>query len=66
MGAAVAVTRLRGQWLKRADGRRVLITLHPSALLRMEPADKAAAYAVWLDDLRKAAPLFDGTPSPSG
>ena len=51
-GFAVAVTRSRGQWLKRADGRRVLITLHPSALLRMEPADKDAAYAAWLADLR--------------
>ena len=54
MGRAVAVTRERGQWLKRADGRRVLITLHPSALLRMEPGDKAEAYRAWLDDLRKA------------
>ncbi|NUZ04373.1 UdgX family uracil-DNA binding protein [Piscinibacter koreensis] len=59
MGAAVSVTRLRGQWLERADGRRVLITLHPSALLRMDPADKEAAYAAWLDDLRKAGPLFE-------
>ena len=54
MGHAVAVTRSRGQWLKRADGRRVLITLHPSALLRMEPEDKDAAYAAWLADLRHA------------
>ena len=55
MGTAVAVTRERGQWLRRRDGRRVLITLHPSALLRMEPEDKAAAYAAWLADLEKAA-----------
>ena len=55
MGSAVAVTKMRGQWLTRADGRRVLITLHPSALLRMEPADKEAAYAAWLTDLRQAA-----------
>ena len=54
MGFAVAVTRSRGQWLKRADGRRVLITLHPSALLRMEPGDKDAAYTAWLADLRQA------------
>ena len=58
MGSAVAVTRERGQWLRRADGRRVLITLHPSALLRMEPEDKAAAYAAWLADLRHAAEHF--------
>ena len=58
MGRAVAVTKERGQWLVRADGRRVLITLHPSALLRMEPEDKAAAYDAWLADLRHAADLF--------
>ena len=57
MGRAVAVTRERGQWLKRSDGRRVLITLHPSALLRMEPEDKADAYLTWLEDLRHAALL---------
>ena len=57
MGAPVAVTRARGQWLTRADGRRVLITLHPSALLRVDPADKAAAYAAWLEDLRHAVAI---------
>ena len=54
LGFAIAVTRSRGQWLERADGRRVLITLHPSALLRMEPEDKDTAYAAWLADLRQA------------
>ena len=60
MGRTVGVTRERGQWLRRADGRRVLITLHPSALLRMEPEDKAAAWAAWLADLRKAAAILSG------
>ena len=60
MGRAIGVTRERGQWLRRADGRRVLITLHPSALLRMEPEDKAAAWAAWLADLRKAAAILSG------
>ena len=55
MGHTVAVTRARGQWQQRADGRRVLITLHPSALLRMEPEDKDDAYAAWLADLRQIA-----------
>ncbi|MEO5881325.1 MAG: UdgX family uracil-DNA binding protein [Caldimonas sp.] len=55
MGRAVAVTRERGRWLCRADGRRVLVTLHPSALLRMDPEDKEAAWAAWLADLRQAA-----------
>ena len=58
MGTAVAVTRERGRWLARSDGRKVLITLHPSALLRTEPEEKAAAYAAWVADLRKAAAHF--------
>jgi len=29
--------------------------LHPSALLRLDPADRDAAHAQWLDDLRVAA-----------
>ena len=52
------MTRERGRWLERSDGRKVLITLHPSALLRVDPEDKAAAYAAWLGDLRKAAAHF--------
>jgi uracil-DNA glycosylase len=63
LGGAVAVTRERGKWLRRADGRRVLITLHPSALLRMEPEDKEAAWKAWLADLRKAAALIAGPTS---
>ena len=66
MRTTVAVTRQRGQWLKRADGRRVLITLNPSALLRMEPEDKDAAYAAWLDDLRKAAAAMHPPATPPG
>ena len=61
MGSAVAVTRERGKWLRRADGRRVLITLHPSALLRVEPEDKEAAWTAWLADLRKAAAFLSGS-----
>lgn len=55
LGRAVAVTRERGQWLARADGLPVLITLHPSALLRMEPALRDEAYAAWVADLQRAA-----------
>ena len=64
MGISVAVTRERGRILTRADGRRVLVTLHPSALLRMEPADQAAAYGAWLADLRQAAADFASSDTP--
>lgn len=57
LGRPVAVASERGQWLPRADGLRVLVTLHPAALLRMDSCDFDAAFAAWLDDLRLAADL---------
>jgi len=57
-GRPVAVMRERGHWIQRSDGRRVLITLHPSALLRADPSERESAYAAWLDDLRHADALM--------
>ena len=57
LGRAVAVMRERGQWFVRADGLRVLVTLHPSALLRMEVGERDAAFEAWLADLRHAGSL---------
>ena len=57
LGRDVAVTRERGQWLQRPDGLRVLVTLHPAALLRMDAGDFDGAFAAWLDDLRQASAL---------
>ena len=54
MGYEVGVTQARGQWLQRADGLPVLVTLHPSALLRMAPAEQAEAKRAWLADLKLA------------
>jgi DNA polymerase len=62
MGRAVPVLANRGQWLVRADGLRVLITLHPSALLRITGEERDTAYALWLDDLRKASALVRKRP----
>lgn len=56
----IAVLELRGQWIARADGVPVLITLHPSALLRWRGDDRTAAFERWLDDLRAAAPHAQG------
>jgi DNA polymerase len=53
----VAVMRERGKWHEDAAGRRVLVTLHPSALLRGDPAQRAAAWAGWLVDLSLASDL---------
>jgi probable DNA metabolism protein len=54
LGRAVPVLAARGSWLHRADGRPVLVTLHPAAILRGEPAERDAAVARWIDDLRHA------------
>jgi DNA polymerase len=53
MGHAVPVTAERGHWLEREDGRKVLVTLHPSALLRTLD-DRDAAFAHYVADLAKA------------
>jgi len=56
VGQAVPVMRQRGQWLQRdVDGLPVLITLHPSALLRLRGGDRDEAFAAWLHDLQQAA-----------
>jgi uracil-DNA glycosylase len=54
LGRPVGVLQARGSWLSRDDGLPVLVTLHPSALLRADPAERASAYAAWLQDLRQA------------
>jgi uracil-DNA glycosylase len=57
VGHAVPVMTERGHWFTREDGRKVLITLHPSALLRVLPPDRDAAFAAFVKDLSKARAL---------
>ncbi|MDB5900924.1 MAG: uracil-DNA glycosylase protein-like protein, partial [Ramlibacter sp.] len=40
----VAVLSERGEWFEREDGVRVLVTLHPSALLRLPPEQLPQAF----------------------
>ncbi|MBI5278919.1 MAG: UdgX family uracil-DNA binding protein [Burkholderiales bacterium] len=54
LGRAVPVMLLRGQWLAREDGLRVLVTLHPSALLRVRE-EREAAFEAYVRDLAQAA-----------
>jgi DNA polymerase len=54
----VAVLRERGQWQVDAAGRRVLVTLHPSALLRGDPEQRESAWTAWLKDLSQASSMF--------
>jgi DNA polymerase len=58
LGRAVPVMSQRGQWLPRPDGLQVLITLHPSALLRSLPEEREAAIARWAEDLAQAKRLM--------
>ena len=61
MGRAVTIGNLRGEALSLDDGTRAVITIHPSALLRMrEEAEKRAAYTAFVKDLKIAARLVFG------
>jgi DNA polymerase len=58
VGRIVTIGKVRGQAMKLADGTQLLVTVHPSALLRIrEEADKRTAYAAFVKDLKTAARL---------
>lgn len=58
MGKATPVGKIRGRELTWADGRRGMITVHPSFLLRIPDADsKAREYSDFVRDLKLAAKL---------
>src|SRR5205085_10426748 len=59
LGHPVAVLSERGQWFERPDGLRVLVTLHPSALLRMDPEQQPQAFEALVRDLALAWPRAD-------
>ena len=55
LGRAVAVERESGQWfLERDDGRPVLVTRHPAALLRLPQEAQEEAWKLWLSHLAMA------------
>ncbi|HWI83512.1 UdgX family uracil-DNA binding protein [Ramlibacter sp.] len=54
LGRAVPVLANRGRWLPRADGRQVLITVHPSSLLRGPPEAREQAFVAFAADLALA------------
>ena len=56
LGRPVAVLSERGEWFTRPDGLRVLVTLHPSALLRMAPQLQPQALVDFVRDLSLAWP----------
>ena len=61
LGRAVPVMAERGKWLPRPDGLQVLVTLHPSALLRVVDAEaREAAFHAYVGDLRQAGRVLRG------
>jgi len=55
-GKTVTIGKLRGKPLDMADGTKLVITVHPSSLLRIEDDDlRHAAYRDFVADLKAAA-----------
>ena len=55
-GKTVTIAKLRGKPLDLADGTKLFVTVHPSALLRItDHDDKRAAYRQFVADLKSAA-----------
>ncbi len=55
-GRTVTISKLRGKPLELEDGTRLFVTVHPSALLRIEDDDERhAAYGQFVADLKAAS-----------
>jgi DNA polymerase len=55
VGPKARVLESRGQWLRTPQGDPVVVTRHPSALLRMiDPEERERAFQELVDDLRVA------------
>jgi DNA polymerase len=58
LGRVVTISKVRGEPIDLHDGSRLVVTIHPSALLRIEDeADKREKYRVFVADLKAAARL---------
>jgi uracil-DNA glycosylase len=63
LGRAVPVMAERGKWHVGLDGLQVLVTVHPSSLLRVHSPDREAAFAHFVNDLAKARKVFKTHPA---
>jgi DNA polymerase len=55
-GRTLTIGKVRGRPITTADGARLVVTLHPSALLRIEDdQERHAAYRSFVADLKAAA-----------
>src|SRR5712671_5321505 len=54
MGRTVTISKVRGEIISREDGAKLMVTIHPSALLRIEDhEDKARQYGELVGDLKR-------------
>ena len=61
LGAQFRLGRDRGRWLESSLAERVMATVHPSFLLRInDPDEKERQTALFLQDLRLAASGLSG------
>jgi uracil-DNA glycosylase len=59
IGKTVTITKLRGEVLPLEDGGRLVVTIHPSALLRIKDSeDKKREYGGLVNDLRHCAEIL--------
>jgi DNA polymerase len=57
-GKITPINKNRGRLIEMDDGRKALVTVHPSYLLRLpDEAARAREYKRFIDDLRLAAHL---------
>src|SRR5881397_3872899 len=56
LGRVITITKVRGQALVLSDGTAVFVTIHPSALLRIQDrAERQQQFLAFVADLRKIA-----------
>lgn len=64
-GRTITIGKVRGQPLDMADGTRLVVTVHPSALLRIKDDDERhAAYRAFVADLKAAVRAGAGPRTP--
>jgi DNA polymerase len=65
-GRTVTIGKIRGKPLQMADGTTLIVTIHPSALLRIPGEDERhAAYRSFVADLKAAAAATPRAAAPS-
>ena len=57
LGAKVKVLVNRGKFLDSEWGPKILVTVHPSSILRVPPEDRAKAFASFVKDLARIKDL---------